>query len=325
MTDLLHLTDDSRAGGVMTNIRGMKRVDQQLGLIQHVTQVNPSNALAAREFHADIIIVHFSLAWRKLPYLVALRALNRKSLLILQEHHYSPEHFENEPDALKRFSLLVRGSFHLFDRVLAVSDAQTNWYKELGCAPTGTAPPITNLDDLLVLPERAKSGHTVVGVSGRLEQAKGIDLLLSAIRNNKDRSIHFLIAGDGELRAAVEKTAGSCENVNYFGRYEHPIDFLSRCDQVAIPSRLDTFGLSALEAKAAGKPIVVTQTCGLPEQAQNCGVIVKRNCPESLLRGISQLSRLNKLVELGRNARNSAKNHNTNSLQTWLQQLQSKR
>ena len=175
------------------------------------------------------------------------------------------------------------------------------------------------------LPGKTKTSHTVVGVSGRLEKTKGIDLLLAAIHNNTDRCIHFLIAGDGELRNAVEKTTGAYENVSYFGSYEHPAEFLSRCDQIAIPSRLDTFGLSALEAKAAGKPIVVTETCGLTEQAKNCGVVVERNCPVSLLRGISQLKGANKDGELGRNARSSAKNHNTNSLEIWLQQLQQQR
>ncbi len=325
MTDLLHLTDDIRAGGVMTNVRSMKTFDLELGASQRITEVNPDSILAARALQADVIVVHFSLAWRKLPFLVALRALNRNALLILQEHHYSPEHFEDEPEALKRFRLLVRSTFPLFDRVLAVSNAQARWYEELGSTPTGTAPPLANLDDLLELPEKIKSSHTVVGVSGRLEQAKGIDLLLAAIRNNNDRCIHFLIAGDGELRKAVKKTASNRENVSYFGCYEHPQTFLSRCDQVAIPSRLDTFGLSALEAKAAGKPIVVTQTCGLTEQAKNCGVVVERNSPESLLRGISQLKRNNKNGELGRSARSSAKTHNMNSLEIWRQQLQQKR
>jgi len=325
MTDLLHLTDDIRAGGVMTNVRSMKAFDQELGVSQRVTEVNPNSVLAARAFSADVIVVHFSIAWRKLPFLVALRALNRKALLVLQEHHYSPEHFEHEPEALKRFGLLVRSSFRLFDRVLAVSDAQANWYKELGAAPTDTAPPIADLDGLLELPAKAKSSHTVVGVSGRLEEAKGIDLVLTAIQNNNERCLHFLIAGDGALRKSVEKAAGVCENVSYFGSYEHPADFLSRCDQIAIPSRLDTFGLSALEAKAAGKPIVVSQTCGLTEQARDCGVVVERNCPESLLRGISQLKHNNKDGELGRNARRHAKNHNTNSLEVWLQQLKARR
>jgi len=321
MTDVLHITDDVRTGGVMTNIRNMKSFDAQLGVTQRFSQVNPDSVSNAQRFKADAIVVHFSLAWRKLPYLLALRALNSKSLLVLQEHHYSPEHFEIEQYKLKRFEKLARSSFRLFDRVLTVSNAQAQWYKTFGLPPTATAPPIASLETLLSLPEKPRSSRVVVGISGRLERTKGIDLLLNLISLNDNRRLHFLFAGQGELQKKVEEAARIFENVRYFGRYDHPRDFLSECDIVTVPSRLDTFGISALEAKAAGRPIIVANTCGLVEQADNCGVVVERNCSLSLLKGILGLVDNRKSKELGRNARSSAEKHNASSLSIWSQQL----
>ena len=324
MTKVTHLTDDLRAGGVMTNVRGMMNFEKELETTQHVVGVDPDNAWSARYFSTDVLVVHFSLAWRKLPFLFALRLLNREALFVLQEHHYSPEHFETKPRALKRFRTLARTGFRLFDRVLAVSNAQARWYASLDAKPHAVVSPLTNLDTLLSLPKKTKSQRIVIGISGRLEKEKGIDLLLSIIGLNANRRLHFLIAGDGELRTAVEKAARIFDNVTYFGTYDNPREFLANCNIVTIPSRLDTFGIAALEAKAAGKPIVVTQTCGLVEQAKDCGVVIEKNCSLSLLNGIQQLASDKRFDTLGNNARASAAGHIQSALDAWRQQLAQK-
>jgi glycosyltransferase involved in cell wall biosynthesis len=49
------------------------------------------------------------------------------------------------------------------------------------------------------------------------------------------------------------------------GRQDHIEDILSMADVFLLPSELESFGLSALEAMASGVPVVGSDAGGLPE------------------------------------------------------------
>jgi len=103
------------------------------------------------------------------------------------------------------------------------------------------------------------------------------------------------------------------------GTYTQPQDYLQHCDLVLIPSRLDTYGLSALEARAAAKPIIVTETCGLTEQALDCGIATKPGCAQSLADALTEiLNKRKQLSELSSHARYTAKSHNIKANQQWM-------
>ncbi|MGH9094568.1 MAG: glycosyltransferase family 4 protein [Acidimicrobiales bacterium] len=116
---------------------------------------------------------------------------------------------------------------------------------------------------------------------GRLQaHAKGLDLLLSAFaRLSEDvPDVRLTLAGDGPYRAQLEALAvslGVAGRVSFPGRVEGDAkwELLQRAAVVAVPSRFESFGLVALEALAAGTPVVgfdlpalreiVTAECGL--------------------------------------------------------------
>jgi len=78
----------------------------------------------------------------------------------------------------------------------------------------------------------------------------------------------LLMAGEGPERASAQALArrlGLHDRVRFMGRQDHIEDILSMADVYLLPSELESFGLSALEAMASGVPVVGSDAGGLPE------------------------------------------------------------
>jgi len=63
-------------------------------------------------------------------------------------------------------------------------------------------------------------------------------------------------------------------------------DYMKKAEVQLVPSRRETFGVVALEAIAAGCPVVASRTGGLPEAVGPCGILVEPNNPNALARGV---------------------------------------
>lgn len=107
---------------------------------------------------------------------------------------------------------------------------------------------------------------------GRLVHSKGFDMLLKAFAQAESvsRGVDLIIAGEGEEQNALTLRAqqlGLASRVHFIGRAtpEKVIRLLNGSLFVVVPSRSESFGIAALEALAAGKPVLATNTGGLPE------------------------------------------------------------
>jgi glycosyltransferase involved in cell wall biosynthesis len=105
--------------------------------------------------------------------------------------------------------------------------------------------------------------------SGRTTVQKGPDLLLEAVPGllwYYPRA-KFVFAGDGHLRPELEHRArqlGVSHATRFLG-YRNGgelVDLYRACDVVCLPSRNEPFGITVLEAWAAGKPVVASQNGG---------------------------------------------------------------
>jgi L-malate glycosyltransferase len=126
------------------------------------------------------------------------------------------------------------------------------------------------------------AGDVAVGVASRLVPHKGHSFLLRghAEASRLAPKLRLLVAGDGPLRADLEREARRLEGrVDFLGFVPDIRSFLNACDILAFPSQPEFgegFGLAALEAMAASRPVVATQVASLPEvvSAGETGVLV---------------------------------------------------
>jgi N-acetyl-alpha-D-glucosaminyl L-malate synthase BshA len=78
----------------------------------------------------------------------------------------------------------------------------------------------------------------------------------------------LLFIGDGPERSTAEDLArelGVCDEVRFVGKQEQMEDILSIGDLFLLTSEYESFGLAALEAMAAGVPVISTNAGGLSE------------------------------------------------------------
>lgn len=98
---------------------------------------------------------------------------------------------------------------------------------------------------------------------GRLDDAKGIPLLLDAWRKFGTRSRRLFIAGDGPLREMVEEASlESAGTIRYLGRVPPAAigEVLALGCAVVIPSIFyEGFPLTLAEAFSAGRPVIVME------------------------------------------------------------------
>ena len=174
-----------------------------------------------------------------------------------------------------------RWALHRADRVVAVSRDLFDIARNLGVSeerlryvPNGVDVESFESGDreagrrALDLPA---TGRLIVSV-GNLVAVKGHRVLIDAFRTVRERhqDVTLVIAGEGPLRSELEeqvRSFGLAEHVILFGRvaYDRVPDLLAAADVVALPSIDEGMPLAALEALAAGRPLVSSAVGGTRE------------------------------------------------------------
>lgn len=78
----------------------------------------------------------------------------------------------------------------------------------------------------------------------------------------------LLFVGDGPERPIAESLSrelGICEHIRFVGKQEQMEEILAIADLFLLTSEYESFGLAALEAMAAGVPVISSNAGGLPE------------------------------------------------------------
>ena len=133
----------------------------------------------------------------------------------------------------------------------------------------------------------------LVSFVGKFAQFKGIDVLLraAALYEKQIPGIQTVLVGHGEL--SDEMSALSDElglaGVHFLGHQPQPVvaRIYNAADVSVVPSRVEPFGLVAVEALACATPVVATNAGGLPDFiTDEVGVLVPVDDHESLAKAI---------------------------------------
>lgn len=104
---------------------------------------------------------------------------------------------------------------------------------------------------------------------------------------NKQKPSKLLLVGDGPERPGAEELSrdlGICDHVRFVGKQQDMEEIMAVADLFLLPSEYESFGLAALEAMAAGAPVVSSNAGGLPEIVEQgkCGYMADVGDVESM-------------------------------------------
>jgi glycosyltransferase involved in cell wall biosynthesis len=155
------------------------------------------------------------------------------------------------------------------------------------------------------VPESAPSGIRPepgrIALVARLSPRKGIDVALDAVGvlRRQGREVHLQVCGTAfegyewfeqqlRERAALDDLAGT---VTFSGYVNPTRPVLDAANIVLVPSRVEPFGNTAVEAMLAGRPLIASDVQGLAEIVDDgrTGLLVRPGDPSALASAIALL------------------------------------
>lgn len=295
-SSLVHLLDDRSLGGV-TRFLEIFDSPELCALANSSLLSLDLKARLASKLDADVIVTHFSANWERLPYLLSLRLRNPRAKIIHIEHSYSDEWETLHVPNKLRFRLMLKTAYSIFDEIVAVSKRQRMWLCKIGSKKAANIrvinPYAPNAGLELIDPATFPNDEVItIGAYGRYHESKGFDRLVAAFKELPDRAnLRLVLGGYGPDEQKLRALAGDSSKIEIGGQIDDVAAFLKECQIVAIPSRYEAFGMVATEAREAGRPIIVANVGGLPEQVGRSGTILVDNDIKSLTQAFVRLNR----------------------------------
>tara|TARA_B100000768_G_scaffold166743_1_gene170343 strand:+ start:2236 stop:3402 length:1167 start_codon:yes stop_codon:yes gene_type:complete len=119
----------------------------------------------------------------------------------------------------------------------------------------------------------APDGEPIITHISNFRPVKRVhDVLNIFIQIRKEMNAKLLLVGDGPERSKIEKLAqesGIGDDVICIGKIKNPVEPLLISDLFLLPSETESFGLAALEALAAGVPVIASDSGGIPEVVEH--------------------------------------------------------
>jgi phosphatidylinositol alpha-mannosyltransferase len=210
-------------------------------------------------------------------------------------------HFHLDVDGSGRLGgLLPAYKKHVFSRslraasaVIALTDAQADFLHETYAIPRERISVVPNgIEERFFMPAREPGpGPLRLLFVGRLEAQKNVARLLAAV-SKVEASVRLRVVGDGDERGALEAQARELGlDVQFSGRL-HGEELLAAyrdADLFALPSDREGMPLVALEAMAAGLPVVATDVPGNRELLAGVGVLAEPD-PAGLAAAVDALA-----------------------------------
>jgi glycosyltransferase involved in cell wall biosynthesis len=152
-------------------------------------------------------------------------------------------------------------------------------------APIVVEPNGVRLEEFVELPQRGAFRESIGRPSaplilflGRIHPGKGVEQLIPALRHvtTPDATVVIVGGDSGGYRDEMERMVAAHRlngRVIFTGalRGRRKLEALVDADVFCLPSEHENFGISVIEAMAAGCPVVVSEHVGLKEEIRQCG------------------------------------------------------
>lgn len=130
--------------------------------------------------------------------------------------------------------------------------------------------------------------------AGRVEQGKGVDVLIDALAQIRGLSWNASIAGSGsKFQELVGRVAelGIEERVSFLGYHDDLASVYQRSHILVVPSKHEAFGRTVIEGMAHGLAVIGTRAGGIPELIDHnrTGILVPYGDAHTLATALSNL------------------------------------
>lgn len=177
----------------------------------------------------------------------------------------------------------------------------------------------------------APNGEKIITHASNFRRVKRVQDVISIFAGiSKSIPCKLLMVGDGPDRPEAEEQCRMlqvCDNVRFLGKQQEMEEILAISDLFLLPSEYESFGLSALEAMAAGVPVLSSNAGGLKEinLHETTGYVAEVGDIHSMVQyGVELLSDPALLEKLKKGAKNQASKFDIQTIVPQYEQLYAK-
>ena len=222
-------------------------------------------------------LVHIHAWWNLVSVLSCLVALMRKVPVLLSARGtLSPYSFQNKNIGSKWVIHHLLGKFLLRKcHFHATSEWESDAIRKL-VHPKSVfiIPNFVKLPVQTQLPQNAPSSILRLIFFSRIEEKKGLDILLAALAM-VPVPYYLTIAGDGDKNYIEHLKTTACnhhidDKINWIGfQHENKFGLLHNHDLFVLPSYDENFGNTVIESLSVGTPVLISEQVGLADYVQD--------------------------------------------------------
>lgn len=176
-----------------------------------------------------------------------------------------------------------------YDVVVCTTDFAREEFARIGATNVRQVPLGVDLDlftpgrhDLALRSHLAENSRPLLVHCGRLSVEKRVDRSIDAVAALEQQGlpVRLVIVGDGPRRESLQRRARGLpvQFTGFIGNRERLATLLATADVSLAPGPHETFGLAALEALAAGTPVVASRSSALADiVTAECGAVADDN------------------------------------------------